>query len=331
VGFLFSDENDAAGFAARVVAMAPKATDEMPARKASTFLGGLFSSEPKEIGLPTDFQHKQHIGFDAEKGGFVFENLTPEWKELLKASGVKKSDLKNPEMAAVIQNTIVDYAKKKPPRPANGPPRRSNAAPPGAAAPPSNAAAPQPPSRPPPRPAPRPPGAPPPPPPAAPSASGIPTPPPAPPVADGAVPPAPPAMGGPPAPPPPPPPPPAFGVPPPPPPTFGGPPPPPVPGGPPAPPVLRTPGPAPPVDNARNDLLSAIRSFKDTGQLRKVSEIKEQEAEEGLPDIGGYGADDRNDLMATLRNALKGRRTQVADEEEQSSSRSAKDDDEWSD
>eukprot|EP01122_Echinamoeba_exundans_P017749 TRINITY_DN970_c0_g1_i2.p1 TRINITY_DN970_c0_g1~~TRINITY_DN970_c0_g1_i2.p1 ORF type:complete len:1029 (+),score=207.70 TRINITY_DN970_c0_g1_i2:226-3312(+) len=56
---------------------------------------------------PTDFQHKAHIGWSAGTG-FDIRNLPPEWKEIFKAAGIKPAELKDPETAKLVIDTIVE-------------------------------------------------------------------------------------------------------------------------------------------------------------------------------------------------------------------------------
>ena len=69
--------------------------------------GGKDSEKQMEIGLPTNFQHITHIGWDEAKG-FQVENLPPEWKNLFKTAGIKKKDLENKDTAKLIVDTLTD-------------------------------------------------------------------------------------------------------------------------------------------------------------------------------------------------------------------------------
>jgi hypothetical protein len=83
---------------------APKAA---PQKKKSGFFSKLFgkSEGPQQIGLPTDVQHKQHIGYDANQG-FDCTDVPPEWASIFKNAGIKKKHLKNPAAAKVIYETL---------------------------------------------------------------------------------------------------------------------------------------------------------------------------------------------------------------------------------
>lgn len=191
-----------------------------------------------DIGLPSNFKHIGHIGWDPDKG-FDVQNIPPEWKALFDRAGVTREQLENKETAKFIVDfvqqrggpaAVAANAYAPPPPPQN----RGSAPPPpqsrGAAPPPPqsrSAAPPPPPGRgaapPPPGSAPPPPGPPggAPPPPSPPSF--------APPAPSFGAPPPPGPPGG--AAPPPPPPPPSFAPPPPGPPPPGPPPPPAASGG----------------------------------------------------------------------------------------------------
>ncbi len=230
-----------------------------------------------EIGAPTGFVHKTHIGWSPQ-GGFETRDIPPEWLALFKSAGVKKSDLKDAETAAFIMDTISTEVAKGGGVPPPPPARAAAPAPPAPAArpapaPPAAAAAPPPP---PPAVPGRPPTAaraPPPPPAAAPS-GGLPPPPPPP------GPPAAPAGG--------------FAPPPPPPPSSSssaGPPPPP----PPSSGASAPPPPAPP--SSANPLLAAIQKG---ATLRKV--------EEAPPPPPPIALSEAPNLADTLSKALAARR-----------------------
>ena len=145
------------------------------------------------IGMPTNFQHITHIGWDEQKG-FQAENLPPEWKNLFKTAGIRKKDLENKDTAKLIVDTLTDQMTDeqlaqmpalpgvtdrppgaRPPPPPQPPPRPA-APPPRPGMPPTPPAAPaRPPAVPPPVPPPRPPAVPPPvPPPRPPAAPCVP-------------------------------------------------------------------------------------------------------------------------------------------------------------
>lgn len=52
------------------------------------------------------------IHFD-ENGGIITENLPPEWEEIFKVCGVKKSDLKKQEIAQLIMEETILHETKK--------------------------------------------------------------------------------------------------------------------------------------------------------------------------------------------------------------------------
>eukprot|EP01104_Vermistella_antarctica_P006404 TRINITY_DN17106_c0_g1_i1.p1 TRINITY_DN17106_c0_g1~~TRINITY_DN17106_c0_g1_i1.p1 ORF type:complete len:402 (-),score=116.55 TRINITY_DN17106_c0_g1_i1:46-1251(-) len=120
-------------------------------KKKKGFFGSVFGdkrgSEPRmEISGPTDFKHEAHIGWDPD-AGFEIRNIPPEWRKLFQAAGVKKSELRNPETAKFIMETVAEFAMADggaeaaelmksspaapPPAPGGGPPP-----PPAPAAPP---------------------------------------------------------------------------------------------------------------------------------------------------------------------------------------------------
>jgi hypothetical protein len=97
-----------------------------------------------ELSAPTNFRHASHIGWDA-KSGFEIRDIPVEWRKLFAQAGVKKSDLKNAETAALVMNTIADAVTQ----PAGGPPSPAPRPPP----PSSSVNKPPPPSAPRPQPA----------------------------------------------------------------------------------------------------------------------------------------------------------------------------------
>eukprot|EP00795_Rhopilema_esculentum_P014200 gene14200-5207_t len=189
-----------------------------------------------DIGLPSDFRHVGHVGWDP-KGGFDVNNIDPKWKKLFDSAGITEKELEDEETSKFIYDFVEkhggiekaaaemeecfkplpqppsrDDSLVAPPPPSRGAPRP----PPGRGVPPppppsrGNAPPPPPPSRgssaPPPPPPSR--GGPPPPPP---PGRSVPQPPRGPPIGGGAPPPPPPPPAAPPAPCPPPPPPVAMG------------------------------------------------------------------------------------------------------------------------
>jgi neural Wiskott-Aldrich syndrome protein len=321
VGILFVKDTEASEVASKVSSLAPKATDASLSasrdRSGTSFFQrlGLGKKQPQDIGLPTDVKHVGHIGFDANEGTFDVNNIPADLKAVFKQANIKKSDLRDPEFAPVVNNIVNDYqaaqANQPPAAPPGGPPPVRGAPP----VPPVQRRAPPPrhgPRAAPPVPAPR--AAPPVPfsPPGGPVGAVPPAPavgavPPAPAV--GAVPPAPAVGAVPPAP--------AVGVVPTAPPAMA------VPAAPPAytptatplgPPVRTGAAPAP----VRVDLLASIRTFgAGGGGLRKVTE-KERNAAPPPSAAAGPGG-----LLATLQAAMKNRRVQMHEEEE--------DEDDWSD
>lgn len=104
------------------------------------------SNEPNPadvpISAPTNFTHAVHVGFDT-KTGLDVSQLPPEWRKLFQQAGVKKSELKNPETAAALLETVMAPPPPPPPPPAAGahpppppPPADLHAPPPPPAGPP---------------------------------------------------------------------------------------------------------------------------------------------------------------------------------------------------
>jgi len=61
--------------------------------------------KPLAIGGPTGVTHVSHIGWD-QTDGFQIRNIPKEWRALFQKAGITKSDLRNPETAAFIMNTV---------------------------------------------------------------------------------------------------------------------------------------------------------------------------------------------------------------------------------
>lgn len=98
----FGDDESGREFANKVLSMMPQpppATEE----KKPGLLQRMFSSKKPErqISLPSNFVHVAHIGYN-DQGGFDLSNLPREWKDIFKAAGVKRSELRNPETARLI-------------------------------------------------------------------------------------------------------------------------------------------------------------------------------------------------------------------------------------
>ena len=74
--------------------------------KAERARGGGGGGQELVIGLPTNFQHITHIGWDEQKG-FQVENLPPEWKNLFKTAGIKRKDLENKDTAKLIVDALI--------------------------------------------------------------------------------------------------------------------------------------------------------------------------------------------------------------------------------
>jgi len=89
----------------------------------------------QEIGMPTNFSHDTHVGWDLERG-FEVRNIPPEWKKLFVAAGVKKSELEDPEMRALLLNTVRQSMYGAPPAPPSGAAVPAAPPPPPAPAPP---------------------------------------------------------------------------------------------------------------------------------------------------------------------------------------------------
>eukprot|EP01128_Nolandella_sp_AFSM9_P007201 TRINITY_DN3885_c0_g2_i1.p1 TRINITY_DN3885_c0_g2~~TRINITY_DN3885_c0_g2_i1.p1 ORF type:complete len:592 (+),score=134.98 TRINITY_DN3885_c0_g2_i1:109-1776(+) len=65
-----------------------------------------------KIAGPTDFVHVRHLGFNPKTGTFDSENLPTEWKRMFKNAGITKSDVQDPETAAMLVDIIHDEQEK---------------------------------------------------------------------------------------------------------------------------------------------------------------------------------------------------------------------------
>ena len=65
------------------------------------------STTSMEIGMPTNFKHVAHIGWD-DHAGFQTQNLPAEWKQLFRAAGVKRKDLEDISTARLIVRTLAE-------------------------------------------------------------------------------------------------------------------------------------------------------------------------------------------------------------------------------
>ncbi|XP_070559703.1 actin nucleation-promoting factor WASL-like isoform X2 [Ptychodera flava] len=266
-----------------------------------------------DIGLPSDFRHVGHVGWDPDKG-FDTENLDPDLKNLFDTVGISESQLKDKETSKFIYDFIESQggveaikrdqerlrSQKSAPPP---PPPQGRGGPPPPPPPSHSRGGPPPPPPPPGR------GGPPPPPPSRGAA------PPAPARMNGAPPPPPPSRGPmqPPPPPPPgmgrpgpppPPPPSMMGSAPPPPPPTGAPPPPPPPG-PPPPPMGGAPPPPPPMSSS-SESMSSMSSGPSRGalldQIHMGTTLKKVDQNEPRP---AASTDSRGDLLSAIRQGIQ--------------------------
>lgn len=75
----------------------------------------------EDIGDPVGFQHLSHIGFNPNTGTFELNNIPPQWRKILQASGATEADLQNKETATFIAGFLDSVSKGKesaPPAPA---------------------------------------------------------------------------------------------------------------------------------------------------------------------------------------------------------------------
>jgi len=73
-------------------------------------IGSVFEKEEKEeliISGPRNFRHSSHIGWNSDEG-FKIRDIPEAWKRIFKASGIKKSELKDKETAAYIMDVIAN-------------------------------------------------------------------------------------------------------------------------------------------------------------------------------------------------------------------------------
>jgi Wiskott-Aldrich syndrome protein len=134
VGFSFVDAAEAKDFSQKVLQAIPKHDPNVPTApmqrnnafksfvsKASMATGIKLPGvqQGMNIGLPTGFVHKQHIGYDPSKG-FECSDIPEQWKAMFRSVGIKKADLQSPEKAAVIYEALQnelgeDFLEKDPP------------------------------------------------------------------------------------------------------------------------------------------------------------------------------------------------------------------------
>jgi len=81
-------------------------------RKPTSFFS-LFKKDQKEddllISEPSNFRHVSSIGWNPNEASFEIRNIPPEWRKLFQAAGIKKSELKNKDTAAMIRNIIEEH------------------------------------------------------------------------------------------------------------------------------------------------------------------------------------------------------------------------------
>jgi len=61
-----------------------------------------------ELGGPSNFRHQTHIGFDKNTGGFVYDSLPTEWKNLFEMAGLSSKDVADASTAQFLVNVIND-------------------------------------------------------------------------------------------------------------------------------------------------------------------------------------------------------------------------------
>lgn len=78
------------------------------------------------ISAPEAFEHRSHVGWDAQNG-FDVDNLPSEWKALFKNAGLKRKDLKDAETAKFVLGHIAEQLNQEPASQPSPPPvaRRS--------------------------------------------------------------------------------------------------------------------------------------------------------------------------------------------------------------
>eukprot|EP01092_Planopodium_desertum_P000216 TRINITY_DN102861_c0_g5_i2.p1 TRINITY_DN102861_c0_g5~~TRINITY_DN102861_c0_g5_i2.p1 ORF type:complete len:300 (-),score=55.67 TRINITY_DN102861_c0_g5_i2:66-965(-) len=181
-GFCFADEGDASNFETNVKSNIPqekKSSGTLKAaagketkapasptvaklqkeeKKATKKKGSFFSgfkklftkkkdpAEDFQISTPSGFRHESHIGWDPVRG-FEIRNIPPQWKQLFKAAGVKKSELQDGETAKFIMDTVAETLLQqgtpappggapRPPAPTGAPPAPGGPPPPPSSGPP---------------------------------------------------------------------------------------------------------------------------------------------------------------------------------------------------
>lgn len=111
--------------AQQVHALAPSSTSgsEGEPRGASTWakFKGIFWRERRndsdgasqagevDIGMPTDVQHRTHVGVSDEKG-FDLRNVPPDWRQLFRHAGIRKRDLGDETTLRMVMETIAQHS-----------------------------------------------------------------------------------------------------------------------------------------------------------------------------------------------------------------------------
>jgi len=106
-GLCFSNKDVAKKFATKVRALRPDSAQMAGAaqQKKRGLFGGVVGQDKMEISGVINVVHQQHVGMKND-GTFDMNALSPEWRQFFKAAGVKKSDLKNPETARAVMQSI---------------------------------------------------------------------------------------------------------------------------------------------------------------------------------------------------------------------------------
>lgn len=117
-GLSFSSREIARKFLAKVRAMTPESSSRIMGSSVSGTPGaseqkkkaGFFSSappkqKPLQISGVTNVVHHQHVGVQGD-GNLDLDTVSPEWRTLLKQAGVRKKDLKNPEVSRALIQSI---------------------------------------------------------------------------------------------------------------------------------------------------------------------------------------------------------------------------------
>jgi hypothetical protein len=142
VGLSFADDHEAFAFYSKVISREnlrinkkkpsntnlPKSVPQaQPVSVPSTEGKKKGKIDKSAIGLPTNFRHLTHVGYDPEKG-FSTMNVPDDWKKVFSDAGITEKDLQDKNTAEFIFNFMANNAKDQ--QPAQAIPEPSRPVPP---------------------------------------------------------------------------------------------------------------------------------------------------------------------------------------------------------